>query len=35
MPIDAEHAALFVEDVERRFFDCFDRKDRIFFSHRL
>jgi hypothetical protein len=35
MPVDAEHAALFVEHVEWRFFDCFDRKDRIFFSHRL
>ncbi len=35
MAVNAEHAALLVEDVEWRFFDCFDRKDRIFFSHRF
>src|ERR1700729_2063384 len=35
MPVDAEYAALFVEDVEGRFFDSLDRKDRIFFSHRF
>lgn len=35
MPVDAEHAALFVEDVEARFFDRLDRQERVFFSHRF
>ncbi len=32
VPIHAEYSAFLVEDVELRFFDCYDR---VFFSHRL